>query len=420
MIKNIDLTKLKTTVEQQINRKIILEETGTCKMGEVVISFAMQGVTAVAKDVISMRHGLEHLRTLAASEVGTYEQIRLQPKQFERGLMLDIGRKYYSPEMLKELVDYMATLKMNALQLHFSENEGFRIECSSFPQITSPEFLTKKEVEGLIDYAEERGILVIPEFDSPGHLKHLLTFFPEWKLSNEEDGTQLIPANRGIDITNGEAVEAVKKIIAEYIALFSSSPYFHIGADEYVQFESLHKYNSIREKSNEAYGNEYQGYDLFMAYVNDLVQYVKGYGKKVRVWNDGFYKKNLKAEIQLDPSVQVTYWTKHDERMAEVGTFIEKGHELINFNDNFFYFVLGEAASYKYPTAEKIAEQWDVNLFAQQQFLSSSEMKHVVGTYFAIWSDCPASLSEEQVLAKIREPLKSQQEKLWSVTYTKC
>lgn len=78
------------------------------------------------------------------------------PSLKERGVILDIGRKFYSIDFLKELVDYMASLKMNALQLHFSDNEGFRLECETIPEITSEKFLTKQEMTDLIDYAEQK------------------------------------------------------------------------------------------------------------------------------------------------------------------------------------------------------------------------------------------------------------------------
>ena len=102
--------------------------------------------------------------------------------------------------------------------------------------------------------------------------------------------------------------------------------------------------------------------------------------------------------------------------MATAGEFLTRDHQLINVNDQFFYFVLGEGASYKYPTAQKIQDNWTIDQFPENQRLTNEQMKKVQGDYFAIWSDYPDALTEEEVLTMIKEPLAAQQQIIWHET----
>lgn len=338
-----------------------------------------------------------------------------KPSLKERGLIIDMGRKFYTTDFLKKLIDYMASLKMNALQLHFSDNEGFRIECETIPAITSKKFWTKTEVSELINYANDRGIDVIPEFDSPGHLKRLIECYPKWQMKRIGKDSLNFPADRALDITKSEAVDMVKRIIKEYIALFQTTNYFHLGADEYIEFSELDKYPALKEKAVTKYHDATRQYDVFIDYINELAEFVESSGKKARIWNDGVYKKGYLMKSRLKPTIQITYWTKHQPIMAPVTEFLTHGHQVINVNDHFFYFVLGEGAGYKYPTAQKIRENWAINHFPEDQKLTKEQMKQVQGAYFAIWSDYPEALTEEEVLAMIKEPLAAQQEIIWEV-----
>jgi hexosaminidase len=334
------------------------------------------------------------------------------PLMQERGIMIDIGRKFYSVTFFKRLLDYMSELQMNSLQIHFSENEGFRLACDTIPEIVSKKHLSKKEMKEIIVYANERNIEIVPEFDSPGHLYRLIQCHPEFQIEYIND-SELFPANRALDINNKSGVQIVKKIIREYLELFDSSKYFHLGADEYIDFEKLDNYPRFKKTALKKYNDETRQYDLFIDYINDLAQLIEENGKVARIWNDGIYKMNLASRSQLKTSIQISYWTRHNKNMAPVDTFIDKGHQVINFNDNFFYFVLGEGAGYKYPVAKKISENWNITLFPENQSVNLESMANVLGVYFAIWSDYPDALTEDEVFDMIKSPLKAQQEIIW-------
>lgn len=324
----------------------------------------------------------------------------------EKALMLDIGRKFFTKKWILNLLDYMYELKMNTLQLHFSENEGFRIECETYPEIVSKAHLTKAEIREIIEYAKEYQIQIIPDFDTPGHLKQILIHYPHFQLEKIEEN-QMLKEEKALDITNQEAREFIKKIYEEYAKLFHDSIYFHIGADEFIEFDKIEQYPQLIEHAKEHYGADATGLEVYIEYTNEIADHVEQLGFIPRVWNDGFYRKNRKCSVTLNSKIEVCYWTKWDPNMAEPETFIEKGHKLINFCDNYFYYVLGENAGYTYPTAEKIRNEWKINRFPHNGFLEPKEMESVIGTSFAIWCDKPDAQTEEEVFAGIKSPLKA-------------
>ena len=97
--------------------------------------------------------------------------VRDVPRWRERGLMVDAGRKYFTPAWLEARVRELAGLRMNVLHLHLSDNEGFRIESDRHPEIVTKPALTKAEVRRLLELATRYHVTVIPEIDMPGHLR---------------------------------------------------------------------------------------------------------------------------------------------------------------------------------------------------------------------------------------------------------
>lgn len=309
----------------------------------------------------------------------------------ERILMLDIGRKYFSPEILKQLIEQMGLYDFNYLQLHFSENEGFRIESHLYPELVSKQFLTWNEVQTLIDYAADLSIEIIPDLDTPGHMAHLLKGKPEWQLTRKTangDSQKLVSA---LDITNEAAVNFALSLYGEYAELFSKSRYFHIGADEFVEFDQIENYPVLAPN----------GLVQFENYVNQVAQFVRAHGFIPRVWNDAFFRDG--RESQLSKEIEITYWTKWHKNMAPVQTFLDQGYSVRNFNDNYLYYVLGENAGYTYPTVEKIKNSWQPNLFASNQLVTEKEMEQVKGSALAVWCDLPEAKSENEILNDLKK-----------------
>ena len=303
----------------------------------------------------------------------------------EKGLLIDAGRKFWSMDFLKDTIKLMNRLSMTHLQLHFSENLGFRIE---YPGLSLTDNTVSSyslaDLAELVDFARQNGIELVPSFDSPGHLAGILTSYPEFALQ-KADGSRELSA---LDVTNPEACAFIFAIYERLAELFPSK-IFHIGGDEFIPFDQIEQYPSLQ-------GN----LDAYVTYINRLVEILSAQGKTCRIWNDGFFRQSPESNTQLTDLSEVCYWTNWDKNMAPVKTWLDKGYSVINYCDNYLYYVLGEAAGYNYPTAEKL-ENWSPELFSGGQKLSSEEIQQVKGCYFSVWSDIPDAKSEDEVFSDL-------------------
>ncbi|MGH9734389.1 MAG: beta-N-acetylhexosaminidase, partial [Candidatus Acidiferrales bacterium] len=154
-----------------------------------------------------------------------------------RGLMIDVSRHFIPMDALYRAVDGMAVVKLNVFHLHLSDDQGFRMQSKEFPKLTElgsdGNYYTQDQMKALIDYAADRGIRVVPEFDMPGHATSWFVGYPE--LSSGP-GPYAIERRFGIfdqamDPTRDETYKFLDKFIGE-MADFFPDQYFHIGGDE--------------------------------------------------------------------------------------------------------------------------------------------------------------------------------------------
>ncbi|WP_172255626.1 beta-N-acetylhexosaminidase [Saccharibacillus deserti] len=375
-------------------------------------------VTLTAANDRSALHGLRTLRQLLFSSGGelAYGVIEDEPLVGERALHLDIGRKFYPQEWIVARIRDMAELKLNTLQLHFSEHEGFTFESERHPEIMSESYLTKEQVREIIKEARRHRITLIPSLDSPGHLGWALRNHPEWLLARA-DGE---PARGALDITCPEAVAFALDLIDEYAELFEGSPYFHIGGDEFIDFGTFASYPQLGLYARETLGIEGgTEVDAYIDYLNKAAERLEARGFTVRVWNDGLYREDLEQRVAPKPSMQVAYWTKWDRKMAPAQTFLDQGHEIVNFNDAYFYYVLGEHAGYVYPSGAKIYDGWHPGLLPRAGEHEPQEWmppypEGLLGCSFSVWSDKPEAQTIEEVERGLKEPLRAMAEKAWT------
>lgn len=226
-----------------------IDESYTLRVNE-------QGITVDAPNSIGAIRGLETLQQLLMrDEQGYYlphVAIADKPRFWWRGLMIDVARHFIPMDVLKRNVDAMATVKMNVLHLHLTDDEGFRIESKKYPLFhqkgSNGQYYTQEEMKGLIEYARLRGIMIVPEFDMPGHTRSWFAGYPQLASApgpyqpgprftlGENDTTINLAAilsapSPTIDPTREEVYTLLGGLIAEMAALFPA-PYLHIGADE--------------------------------------------------------------------------------------------------------------------------------------------------------------------------------------------
>jgi hexosaminidase len=205
------------------------------------LDVSASGAKLTAPNALGVIHGLQTFLQLVEVTPGGFVasavHIEDSPRFPWRGLTIDVSRHFISVATLKRNIDGMAAVKMNVLHLHLSDDQGFRIASSQFPKLvemgSDGQYFTKAEIRDLIDYASDRGVRVVPEFDMPGHSTAWFVGYPELASG---PGPYQIERRWGIfdpvmDPSREPTYEFLDKFIGEMSELFPDH-YFHIGGDE--------------------------------------------------------------------------------------------------------------------------------------------------------------------------------------------
>ena len=155
------------------------------------------------------------------------------PRFARRALMIDPARHFLPAEDVKFFIDQMAKYKYNVLQIHLTDDQGWRVAINSHPKLASKQHYTQDELRDIIRYAAERHIEVVPEVDIPGHTVAILAAYPELSCSHLKTDTVVVghTTNRMVCAANEKSYEVLTDVIKELTALFPS-PYIHLGGDE--------------------------------------------------------------------------------------------------------------------------------------------------------------------------------------------
>ena len=227
--------------------------------------------------------------------------IRDQPTYAYRGAMLDVARHFFAPDDVKQYVDYLARYKMNALHLHLSDDQGWRIEIKSWSKLAtyggstavdggSGGYYTQEQYADLVQYAQDRYITIVPEIDMPGHTNAALASYPELNCDGKapklytgtEVGFSTLCTDKEI------TYQFVDDVIGELTAL-TPGPYLHIGGDE----------SHVTAKED------------YILFINRVQKIVQSHGKRVIGWDEI-------AEATLVPNAVAQYWAKADNATAAV------------------------------------------------------------------------------------------------------
>ncbi|MFF4348140.1 glycoside hydrolase family 20 protein [Streptomyces sp. NPDC001530] len=334
--------------------------------------------------------------------------VRDRPAKPQRGLMLDIARKHFTAAWIEDRVRELGDLKFNQLGLHFSDDQGFRIQSDTHPEIVSKVHLSKAEVRRIIDLAASRHITVVPEIDSPGHLGAVIAAHPDLQLRNING----IPTRGAVDISKPAAADLVDDLLNEYADLFPG-PYWHLGGDEYQALTVANpaaSYPQLATAAREAYGPGASVADLATGWLNDRAKVMRGHDRTPRAWNDGFFRGGT---VQADGDLQVAYWTGKEIGARLPVEYLSTGRKVINYNDEFLYYVLGQPQTFVYPTGQRIYEQWTPLDLRGTAAVPAKYDGQILGGTFAVWCDLAGSQTQDQVAAGIRMPLRATVQKLW-------
>ncbi|MGA2078728.1 MAG: family 20 glycosylhydrolase [Terriglobia bacterium] len=254
-------------------------------------------------------------------------EIKDQPRFAWRGLMLDVARHFLTVETLKRNLDAMELVKMNVLELHFSDAEGFRLESKVYPRLqamgSGGQYYTQKEIRELVDYARERGIRVVPEIEMPGHSKAMLVAYPHlaalpgpYALGADHNNTIAT-----VDPTREEVYHFLDRLLGEIGALFPD-PYFHAGGDEVngTQWSRNSRIQAFMNQRGLRDKHELQGY-----FTERVRKILSKHGKTMIGWDEV-----LQPNLAKDILIQAWRSSKMVERSAAEGhtTLVSAGYYL--------------------------------------------------------------------------------------------
>lgn len=291
-----------------------------------------------------------------------------------RILHLDAGRKFYSIPNLKRIIDNAAAANFNQLELYFSDHQGLRFALGDMRVAASgkvydlsgapgdgfgeegnnpdgtDKYHTEADMDGIIAYAREKGVEIVPAMGAPGHLGAVLM---------QPDASPLrYPGSRGsVDITRAEGREFALALLGKYADYFASRGcrYFNFCADEFANDLGEHRMGYEMIYQNGMYREH------FVPFFNAAAELIRSKGMIPRCFNDGVYYNDDDRDVEFDGGVQVCYWTHGWEgyRLASANFLAAKGLELINA-DSAYYWVLGKN---EWPEGAQKAEGFEPDVF---------------------------------------------------------
>ncbi|MEV0979275.1 glycoside hydrolase family 20 protein [Streptomyces sp. NPDC049915] len=335
--------------------------------------------------------------------------VRDEPAKPVRGFMLDIARKPFTAGWIEDRIRELGDLKFNELGLHFSDDQGFRIESGSHPEIVSPDHLTKAQVKRIVQLAASRHITVVPEIDSPGHLGAVIAAHPDLKLVSARGNV----ARGAVDVSEDAAARIVDDLLDEYADVFPGDKW-NLGGDEYQALMAKNpaaSYPQLAAAAREAHGPSATIADLATGWLDDRADTVRAHDRTLRAWNDGFYRG---TSVRPAGDLQVAYWTGKEIGARQPVEYLSAGRKVINYNDTYLYYVLGQPNQFFYPTGQRIYEEWSPRVLRGTQPVPARYDGQILGGSFAVWGDFPHAQTQDQVAAGIRMPLRATAQKLWN------
>ncbi|MGD3106777.1 beta-N-acetylhexosaminidase [Streptomyces sp. YGL11-2] len=350
------------------------------------------------------------VRTAGGLPEGT---INDRPDRPQRGMMLDNARKPFTAAWIEARIRQLADLKLNQLQLHFSDDQGFRIQSDSHPEIVSGDHLTKDEVRHLVKVGQSLHVTLIPEIDSPGHLGAVLDHYPDLRLRSASGRV----VRGAIDISNPKSGELIDSLLKEFARLFPG-PYWHLGGDEYQALtvsDPASSFPQLARAAQDKYGSGATLKDLATGWLNDRQKTVEAAGKsRIEAWNDGFFAG---GKVTADKNRTAVYWTGKEIGARDPAEYLNEGRTVLNANDEYLYYVLGEPNNFLYPTGQRIYESWTPRVLRGTSPVSvpagQTGPDRIPGGRFAVWCDHADAQSSQQIADGIRLPLAALAQKTW-------
>lgn len=345
------------------------------------------------------------LGDVPATAAGTIAAVRVEdaPRYARRALMLDPARHFLPVEDVKRYIDRMSEYKFNELQLHLTDDEGWKIEIKSHPELTEKgnadsdrQYYTQSELRDLVNYAARRHVTIVPELDVPGHTAALLAAYPELCCTGVDTAAIQIGKTHGLMLcaSNEKVYTLYKDIITEVAQLFPGE-YIHLGGDESVIDSNWGKCeaDSIL-MSSKGYTSPAQ---LMNHFFGEILETVRSNGKKAVLWCelDRIYPPANEYLFDYPQDVTLVTWRNG---------LTPKCIELTAKHGNKLIMAPGEYAYLDYPQLKGDLPEWNnwgmpvTTLrksyeFAPSYGLPDSDSSHIVGVMATLWGEAIADIN---------------------------
>ena len=315
---------------------------------------------------------------LAAGTIKDY------PSYGYRGSMLDVARHFFSVDDVKRYIDFLAFYKMNVLHLHLSDDQGWRIEIKSWPNLAlhggktevgggEGGFYTQEQYKEIVKYAQERFVTVVPEIDMPGHTNAALASYAELNCNNKatELYTKTEVGFSTLCVRKEITYKFVEDVVRE-LAAITPGPYLHLGGDE----------SHVTSKAD------------FIYFINRIQAIPKKYGKKMIGWEEI-------AQADLDTNTIVQYWSNVEHAKVAV----RKGAKIIMSPAQKVYLDM------KYDSTTKLGLQWAARIeidssynWALSNRVAEIPRESILGVEAPLWTETLTNMDEIEYMLFPRLP----------------
>jgi hexosaminidase len=346
-------------------------------------------------------YAIQTLCQIAGTEGLPLEVARISitdyPRFNWRGLMLDCSRTFQSPDYIKKTIDRLSYYKMNVLHLHLTDDQGWRIEIKSHPELTEkgskfhpeynePEkhqgFYSQEEMRDIIRYANSKGITIVPEIEMPGHSTAILACYPELSCTGKIADI-IFPFFKGPGVTpdilcagNEGTFALIEDVIDEIVEVFPSE-FIHIGGDEApkVTWEKCPKCQKRLKNEGLSDEKELQSY-----FISRVEKYINSKGRRLIGWSEII-------EGGLAPNAAVMDWIGGAKEATE------KGQDVVMSPTSHCYF--------DYPYTSINSER--AYSFDPVKDLSEEQSEHILGLQANFWShiDREPDLVDKQLFPRL-------------------
>lgn len=387
-----------------INNPVLGNEGYTLTVNNEGIQIAANARAGIIYGMQSLFQMLPQVQTNKKLRVPAME-VTDYPRFKWRGMHLDVGRHFFSAEMVKEYIDLIAAYKINTFHWHLVDDQGWRIEIKKYPALTAvgawrvdqtdrpwdirPQampgqeatyggYYTQKQIKEIIAYAATRNVTIVPEIEMPGHVASAIAAYPMLSCSQKPQlpmtGGNYSGMAANYCAGNEEVFTFLEAVLTEVVDLFPSK-YIHIGGDEVdkTSWKTCPRCQARMKTLGLKNENELQSY-----FITRMEKFLISKKKRMIGWDEIL-------EGGLAPEATVMSWR------GEAGGIeaAKMKHEVVMTPDNPLYFDHYQAGPEGEPLAfggfNTLKKVYNYEPIPKE--LNEEQAKYVLGAQANIWTE---------------------------------